>query len=82
MKYMIEFRVKPGQRDPALNRFEEFGPNRIPGVAFRGAWVGARSDIVYALVESDDETLVSQAAQSWNAYADSTVNAVIDIEEY
>jgi hypothetical protein len=82
MMYMIEFRVKPGHKESALERFERNGPNRLPGVSLRSAWVGTRSDVVFALVESDDESLVTAAAQSWNGHADATVHAVVDIEQF
>ena len=31
MKYMIEFRLKPGQKDKALERFEQMGPTATRG---------------------------------------------------
>src|SRR6266550_5458735 len=53
MKFMVEFSVKPGDKNKAAQAFEQRGPNRNPGVAFRGAWIGQNADVVFALVESD-----------------------------
>jgi hypothetical protein len=82
MKYMIEFRLKPGHKEKALARFEQIGPNRNPGISFRGAWIGAQSDLAFALVESDDESRVAAVAQSWSEHADTTLHAVVDIEQF
>ncbi|MCI0357740.1 MAG: DUF3303 family protein [Planctomycetaceae bacterium] len=81
MKYMVEFHVKPGQKEKMLERFERIGPNREVGVKFRGAWIGIRSDVIFVLAESEDESRVAAVAQSWSAHADATVHAVIDIEQ-
>jgi hypothetical protein len=37
MKFMVEFSVRPGNENSALQAFEQQGPNRSPGVTFRGA---------------------------------------------
>ena len=86
MKFMVEFRIKPGGKNSAIEAFELRGPNRIPGVTFRGAWVGANTDVVFALVEGADEALVSQAAQFWTeqpwAQGEHRITPVIDIEQF
>jgi len=35
MKFMIEFRLKPGSKNKAAEAFEKRGPNRSSGVTFR-----------------------------------------------
>lgn len=82
MKFIVEFRLKTGNKNQALAAFEERGPNRSPGVIFRGAWIGTRSDVIFALVESADEALVSQAARSWKEDVDFEVTEVLDIEQF
>jgi hypothetical protein len=82
MKFIVECRIKPGAKNSAAEAFELRGPNRHPGVTLQGAWVGANSDVVYALVESADEALVSKAAHSWAALGEPRVTQVIDIEQF
>jgi hypothetical protein len=86
MKFMVEFRIKPGDKDSAVEAFELRGPNRNPGVTFRGAWIGANTDVVYALVESADEAQVAKSAQFWAeqswAHGDHRITPVIDIEQF
>ena len=54
MKYMVEFRLKPGSKSKAVEYFESRGPNRNPGVTFRGAWVVA--EILMDRVSGDGES--------------------------
>ena len=82
MKYMVEFRLKPGHKEKILATFEEIGPNRNEGITFRGAWIGAHSDVIFVLAESDDEARLAAVAQSWSAHGDATLHAVIDIEQF
>ena len=82
MKFMVEFSVHPGNKNKAVQAFEQRGPNRNPGVTFRGAWIGKNADVVFALVESDDESLVTSAAKSWTELGDSRVTPVIDVEQF
>jgi hypothetical protein len=82
MKFMVEFRVKPGNKNKALEAFEQRGPNRHPGVTFRGAWVGTHSDVVFVLAESADESLVTQAAQSWTESGDFRITEVVNVEQF
>ena len=82
MKFMVEFSVKPGDKNKAAQAFEQRGPNRNPGVAFRGAWIGQNADVVFALVESDDESLVTSAAKSWTELGDFRVTPVTDVEQF
>jgi hypothetical protein len=82
MKFMIEFRLKPGSKKKAMEIFETRGPNRTPGVSLRQAWVGTKADLVFVLAESESESLVSTAAQSWSEHGESQIHAVIDIEQY
>lgn len=81
MKYMIEFRVKPGHKEKMLATFERIGPNRNAGVAFRGAWVGSRSDVIFVLAEGDDESRMAAVAQAWSQHGEATLHAVVDIEQ-
>ena len=74
--------LKPGNKDQVVDRFELRGPNRNPGVAFRGAWIGKRSDLVFVLCESDDEALVENVAQKWSEFGGYQIHAVTDVEQY
>jgi hypothetical protein len=82
MTFMVQFSVKPGNKNKAVETFEKRGPNRNPGVTFRGAWIGSHTDVVYALVESSDESLVTQAARSWSELGDYRITQVIDVEQF
>jgi hypothetical protein len=79
---MVEFRLKPGSKSKAVEYFESRGPNRNPGVTFRGAWIGKDSDVAFVLVESEEESLVTSAGQSWGEFGTHQATAVLDIQEY
>jgi hypothetical protein len=81
MKFMIEFRLKPGHKDHVLATFERVGPNRNEGVTFRGAWVATHSDVIFVLAEGDDESRVAEVAGKWSEHGEATVHAVIDVDE-
>ena len=82
MKFMVEFRLKPGSKNKAVLAFEQRGPNRTPGVTFRQAWIGASDDVVFVLTESTDEALVAKAAQSWSEHGQSQIYRVIDADQF
>jgi hypothetical protein len=82
MKFMAEFRLKPGVKNQAVEVFEQRGPNRIPGVRFLGAWVGNQSDVAFVLVDGDDEAVVARAVESWRAFGEAQIHSVIDIQQY
>jgi uncharacterized protein DUF3303 len=82
MKFMIEFHVPPGDKRKAVEAFEQRGPNRNPGVTFCGAWIAAHSDVVFALAESGDESLVTDAAHSWSQSGKFRIIQVIDVEQF
>jgi hypothetical protein len=82
MKFMVELRLKPGSTYRAIDAFEQRGPNRTAGVSFRGAWVGTRSEVIYALVESAEEALVCEASRAWAEVGDCEISPVVDIEQF
>ena len=82
MKFMIEFRLKPGSMSKAVDAFEKRGPNRNPGVTFRQAWVAASADVVFVLAEGTDEAHVAAAAQAWSEHGQSQIYRVIDAEQF
>ncbi|MCE9552889.1 MAG: DUF3303 domain-containing protein [Planctomycetes bacterium] len=82
MKFMVQFRLNPGSKKKAVESFERMGPNRNPGVAFRGAWIAVRSDVVFVLTESDDEALVAKVSEIWSEYGDCQIHPVIDVENF
>jgi hypothetical protein len=82
MKFMIEFSITPGNKNKAVQAFEQRGPSRNPGVSFHGAWIGNNSDVVFALVESADEALVASAAKSWTESGKFRITQVIDVEQF
>jgi hypothetical protein len=81
MKFMIEFRLKPGHKDEVLATFERVGPNRNAGVTFRGAWIATRSDTIFVLAEGDDESRVAEVASNWSEHGVATVHAVIAVDQ-
>lgn len=82
MKFFVEFQIKDGDKNKAAAAFEQRGPNRNPGVAFKGAWIARNDDVAFVLVESADEALVAAAAQSWSEIGDSRITQVTDIEQF
>src|SRR3954468_19967649 len=52
MKFFVEFQLKPGNKEKVLELFELQGPNRKPGVTFKGAWIGKNEEVIYVLAES------------------------------
>lgn len=82
MKYITEFRLKPGMKDKAVEAFEQRGPNRFPGVTFEGAWVGHHADIAFVLVSSNDEAQVAKVAEAWSAFGEAQIYPVLDIQQY
>ncbi|HEY2894660.1 MAG TPA: DUF3303 family protein [Pirellulales bacterium] len=82
MKFIVEMVLKPGSTYRAMDAFELRGPNRNPGVALRGAWVGIRSELVFALVESEDEALVREASRAWADVGEYKINPVVEIEQF
>jgi hypothetical protein len=81
MKFMVEFRFKPGGKNDVLDAFELRGPNHNPGVTFRGAWIGSRSEVAFVLVESSDESLIEKASQSWADHGEYRITPVVDVEQ-
>ena len=79
---MVEFRLKPGTKNKAVEAFERRGPSRNPGVTFEGAWVGSHSDVAFVLVNSEDEGLVAKVAESWAAFGEAKIHAVIDVQQF
>lgn len=82
MKCMVEFHLKPGSKEAAVQLFEQRGPNRNSGVTLRNAWIGVHTDIVFVLVESESEAQVAEAAAAWRSHGDFTIHPVLDIEQY
>jgi hypothetical protein len=81
MKFMIQFRLKPGSKNKAMEVFERRGPSRNPGVTLRDAWIGAKSDVVFVLVESDELASVEKAGQSWAEFGSFEIFPVLDIQQ-
>jgi hypothetical protein len=82
MKFMAQFRLKPGAKNKAVEAFEQRGPNRNPGVTFLGAWVGNHSDVAFVLVEGEDEAHVAKAAEAWVPFGEAQIHSVIDVQQY
>jgi hypothetical protein len=82
MLFMVEFRLKPGAKNKAVEAFEQRGPNRIPGVAFEKVWIGNHSDVAYVLIQSADEALVAKAAELWSEFGQTQIHSVVDIQQY
>ena len=82
MKFMVEFRLKPGAKNKAVETFEKRGPSRNPGVAFEAAWIGSQSDVAFVLVNSADEALVAKAAEQWSEFGQTEIHSVVDIQQF
>jgi hypothetical protein len=82
MKFIVQFQLKPGSKQAVVETFERVGPNRNPGVSFRGAWIGSRTDLAFVLVESDDEGLVAKVSEAWREFGEPTIHPVIDVEQF
>lgn len=82
MKFMVEFRLKPMSKYKVLDVFELRGPNRTPGVTFRSAWMGAKTDLAYVLMEAPEAGPIEQAVQHWAEYGESTITPVVDVDQF
>ena len=81
MKFIVEFRLRPGSKNQVVENFELVGPNRHAGVALQNAWIGTRSDVIFVLVESAEEALVAKAGQTWKEHGEVRIEPVIDVEQ-
>jgi hypothetical protein len=81
MKYMVEFQFPAERRDAILQRFEERGPNRNPGVKFRDAWIGERDHVIFVLVESADIAEVQSACCTWTDIGPAKITPVVAVEQ-
>lgn len=82
MLYMLCIQLHPGTKDQVIEKFELRGPNRSPGVTYRGAWIGAHDDSVFVLVESAEQSLIDQAIASWGDFGTFEIHPVNDVENY
>lgn len=82
MQYMVQVSLKPGVKNQVVDVFEVNGPNRNPHVRFLKAWLGARTDVAFVLVSSEQESHVTDACCAWSELGETTVFPVIDIEAY
>lgn len=82
MKFIACFQLKPGVKNQMADAFESRGPNRAPGVTFRGAWIGASEDVLFVLAEADDQAAIDAAGQNWRAFGDYELHRVIDVESF
>lgn len=82
MKFMVRSRLKPGSVPRAIEAFETRGPNRSPGVSFRGAWVDSHSELVFVLVDSAEESLVRDASRTWGDILEIEIHPVVEIEQF
>jgi hypothetical protein len=80
--FLLEFRLNPGSKTKVVDLFELRGPNRAPGVSFRNAWIGTRTEQIFVLCESADEQLVEQACQAWSEFGQFQIHPVINHEQY
>ena len=83
MKFMVEFQLKPGRRNKAVEYFELRGPNRNPGVTLQGC-VDRHARRRRRLCSSKARTnrCVASAGQAWSEFGDYEIHPVIDIEQY
>lgn len=82
MQFLVEFHLKSGSKNQVVDAFEKRGPNRNPGVVFRGAWIGTRSDIAFVLCESESEALVEKVCESFQEHGSGKIHAVVDVENF
>ena len=82
MKFFVQFKLKPGNKQKVLELFELRGPNRNPSVTLKGAWIGKKEEVIYVLAESEDETILENAAQEWGQFGEYQITPVIDLEQY
>ncbi|MDZ4782343.1 MAG: DUF3303 family protein [Planctomycetia bacterium] len=82
MKYMVQFKLRPGVKNQVIDSFELRGPNRNPGVKFLGAWIGNEVEVVFALLEASDDRHLAAAGASWGQFGEFEVFPVTDVEQY
>jgi hypothetical protein len=82
MLFMVVVQLHPGTKAAAMESFEFRGPNRHPGIAFRGAWIGAHDDSLFVLVEASDSARVESAIAAWGDVGVSEIHSVINVEDF
>jgi hypothetical protein len=82
MKFFVTCQLKPGNKKKVMEAFELRGPNRNPGVAFRGAWIGKGEEVIFVLAECANEELLHKAAEGWGDFGEYEITPVIDFDEY
>lgn len=82
MRYMVELQVKPESINKILNQFELRGPNTVPGVRFRQAWISTKQDVIFALGDADSEAALLEACHHWDEFGTYRSTPVVDIEDY
>lgn len=80
--YIVEFRLEPGSKNKIVAEFEERGPNRNPRVQLLNAWVGKKEDVLFAVVNTDDEGAVADACCNLSETGNYVIHPVINIEQY
>lgn len=82
MLFMVVVQLHSGTKAAAMESFELRGPNRYPGIAYRGAWIGTQDDSLFTLVESSEIALVETVVASWGDVGTSQIHPVINVEDF
>jgi hypothetical protein len=81
MKFMITWKVRPGQLLPAVRRFLHSGGPVPPGAATLGRWHKADMTGGFHLIESTQIGLVFQHVAEWSDLLECEVSPVLEDAE-
>ncbi len=82
MRYLVTFQIKPNSKNEILEKFDLRGPNRVPGVQFRQAWISTKQDVIYVIGDADDEAVLQKACSAWDEFGTYSYTPVVDIENF
>jgi hypothetical protein len=82
MTYLVQFQIKPNTKNQILDKFEMRGPNRVPGVSFKQAWVSTKQDLIYVIGQADHEADLQKACSFIDEFGTYSYTEVVDLENY
>lgn len=78
MKYMISWKIQPGNHKPAGEAFVSAGAPMPEGLKLIGRWHAPGSAYGWLLVEGADETALAQHVAQWANLLEPQVTPVIE----
>ncbi len=77
MLFLVHWKIKPENRDTALNRFKEKGEDVPPGVKLLGAWYALNQQAGWAIAEANDPVDIGKWIYSWSDLSENEFTPVV-----